>query len=209
MNRCVILSAGPVGDLTVLARMLRPDDRIIAADGGLALAHRLGVTPDTVVADFDSGSLDGVPEGTVVVRLPVKKDVTDTAAAVQLAVEQGYRDIVILGGTGGRLDHQYANMQLLVSLAQQNVRVVLADERNCIEAVTASPYTILPEQGRSFSLFAFGDPVHNLCITGALYSLQGYTLRSDDSLCISNSTMDAPCQVTFDSGVLLVFYSHD
>ena len=45
MNRCVILSAGPVCDPVALAGYLLPDDYIIAADGGWQLALQMGVTP--------------------------------------------------------------------------------------------------------------------------------------------------------------------
>ena len=53
-NRCVILSAGPVEDAGRLRGLLRPDDWVIAADGGLRLAQRVGVRPAAVGADFDS-----------------------------------------------------------------------------------------------------------------------------------------------------------
>ena len=39
-------------------------------------------------------------------RLPVRKDVTDAAATAQVAREEGYREFLLLGATGGRLDHQ-------------------------------------------------------------------------------------------------------
>lgn len=209
VSRCVILSAGPVTDPSVLNTMLLSDDYIIAADGGLRLAQQLGVIPDKVVADFDSCKQPNVPKDVDLITLPVRKDVTDTAAAVQEGVDAGFRDFLILGGTGGRLDHQYANTQLLVSLAKQGCRAVLADERNHIEAVVSSPVTVAPCADRALSLFAFGGSVRGLSIHGASYELSGYELQPDDPLCVSNHTTDAPCEISFSEGTLLLFLSKD
>ncbi len=209
MSRCVILSAGPVDDPSALSKLLLPDDYLIAADGGLRLAALLRVTPHMVIADFDSCEETVLPESVSLVRLPVRKDVTDTAAAVQAGRDAGYRDFLLLGGTGGRLDHQYANTQLLVTLARDGCRAVLADERNRIEAVTVSPVVIDPLPGWHVSFFAFDSTVHSLTVRNAAYELSAYDLTPVDPLCISNHTMDKPCEISFLDGTLLVFHSKD
>ena len=139
MNRCVILCAGPVEDAAALAALLRPSDMIIAADGGRRLADTLGVRPRVIVSDFDSSAMPTDEKDVTVVHLPVRKDVTDAAAAVDYGWAAGYREFLLLGGTGGRLDHEYANYQLLVQLAQRGGRGMLADNRNRVEAVCRSP----------------------------------------------------------------------
>ncbi len=209
MSRCVILAAGPVCDPAVLKELLLPDDYIIAADGGFRLATAMGVVPHTVVADFDSCHEPKMPETISVVCLPVRKDVTDTAAAAEIGYNLGFRDFLLLGGTGGRLDHQYANTLLIVSLAHRGCRAVLADEYNRIEAKTHSPVKIHALQGWNLSLFAFGDVVHDLCVQGAAYELEQYNLNPTDPLCISNQTENGSCEITFSDGTLLVFYSKD
>ncbi|MBE6777821.1 MAG: thiamine diphosphokinase [Ruminococcaceae bacterium] len=209
VKRCVILSAGPVDDYASLRSLLLPDDYMVAADGGLRLAQQLGVIPHEVVADFDSGDPATVPPGTAIARLPVEKDVTDTAAAVQIAVRHGFDELLLLGCTGGRLDHQYANLLLLTSLSEQGVHAVLADERNRIEAVMTSPVVIPCRPGWQLSLFAFGAPVENLCIHGAHYALENYRLLPNDPLCISNRIVADKCEITFRSGMLLIFQSCD
>lgn len=207
MSRCVILSAGPVSDLQALRDLLLPDDFIVAADGGWRLAERLGVVPAAVVADFDSSEIPNLPDCVDVVRLPVRKDCTDTAAAVTYALEKGYTDYLLLGCVGGRLDHQYAATQLLVQLAQKGCRAVLADGDNRITAITTSPYEAQPMDGWSLSLFAFGGTVHGLSIRHAAYELAGYDLQPSDPLCVSNAVDGAPCEITFADGTLLVFRS--
>ncbi len=207
VSRCVILCAGPVADPAALALLLRPDDLIVAADGGLRLAKRLGVAPAVVVADLDSAA-PAEAAGEPLIRLPVRKDCTDAAAAAEYAVSCGCREILLLGATGGRLDHEYGALLLLVQLARQGVHAVIADEKNRIEAHTASPVRPAVMPGWTLSLFAFGAPVEDLCIEGADYPLMHYRLLPDDPLCVSNTALSG-CTVTFSDGLLLVYRSHD
>ena len=208
MSRCVILAAGPVADVTPLKAMLRPDDRLIAADGGWRLAQRLGVTPSVLVADFDSMPPVDLPEGVELRRLPVRKDVTDNAAAAMYAYEDGYREFLFFGWSGGRLDHQQGAILTAVDLAQRGCRVTLADERNIVRVLTG-PVTVDPMPGWKLSLFAFGGPVCGLSIEGASYELTGYDLAPTDPLCTSNEFTDKPCRISFDRGTILLFCSKD
>lgn len=208
MSRCVVLGAGPAENIAALRSLLHEDDYCIAADGGLLLAECLSLKPAAVVADMDS-LMQTPPNGMDVVRLPVRKNMTDMAAAVQYGLDAGYTDFLLLGGTGGRLDHQYANIQLLVRLAKKGCTAVLADARNTITAITRSPYTVSVQPDWSLSLFAFGEPVTDLSIQNADYELDHYTLFPDDSLCVSNAVTQCPCTVSFTRGVLLLYRSKD
>lgn len=209
VSRCVILCAGPVADAEALRPYLRPNDRYLAADGGWRLAKRLGVTPTWLVADFDSMPPPDLPDGVKVRHLPVKKDVTDAAAAAQVAYEEGCRAFLLLGATGGRLDHQQGAFLLAADLARKGCAVTLADERNEIAFFTASPGLLPPHPGCKVSLFAFGGEVTGLTVTGLAYALTEYTLTPYDALCVSNEFTDAPATVTFREGTLMLFYSKD
>ena len=81
------------------------DDLVIAADAGLLTARRFGVEPSIVLGDFDTLGEPDVPEETELIRVPTQKDDTDTQLAVCVALERGAREIVIIGGLDGRLDH--------------------------------------------------------------------------------------------------------
>ncbi len=209
MSRCVILSAGPVPDTTSLRTLLWEDDYIIAADGGWHLAQRLGVTPAVLVADFDSMPMPSVPDEVRVISLPAKKDVTDTAAAAQLGYEQGCRTFLLLGCTGGRLDHQHAALLTAVDLAQKGCEVTVADADNTICIYTTSPGVLLPHPGYKVSLFAFGGPVTGLTVTGLAYELTDYRLTPYDPLCVSNEFTQQEARITFREGTLLLYYSKD
>ena len=100
--------------------------RIIAVDGGLEAAKKMGLVPDIIIGDFDTVSPEILKEyedmeNCRIIRLCPEKDDTDTESAINLAIREGFREIDVLGATGSRFDHTYANMFLLKKAYLQNV----------------------------------------------------------------------------------------
>lgn len=114
---------GPPPELCrrLLAPLMTPDPRsprpdeppvlIAAADSGLTAAEAAGLRPDWVVGDMDSladlSRLDAYPPERVL-RYGTEKDDTDTELALRLLWEKGCREVCLVGGGGGRLDHVLA-----------------------------------------------------------------------------------------------------
>lgn len=217
MSRCVILAAGPVEDPAQLRSLLRADDWFIAADGGWRLAEALGVPVSLLVADFDSlGSPGNPPAGTEILRLPVEKDWTDTMAAAMEGLRRGYRDFLLLGGTGGRLDHTVANFAVLYYLLRRGARAVMADAHNRVELKLPGLYRLEPEEGYKFSLFSYDGEVTGLTERQVFYPLDNATLTSDNPLGVSNEFLRnpsentlLPAEISFKTGVLMIFLSKD
>ena len=88
--------------------------------------RQAGIVPDLIAGDFDS--LGFKPETGKLLCLPVEKDVTDSYAAAMSAADEGFERIIIFGGTGGRTEHTFANVQLLAALAKRGVKGFLADD---------------------------------------------------------------------------------
>jgi thiamine pyrophosphokinase len=86
-------------------------DVIAAADSGLILAEAAGLAPDWIVGDMDSlddkKRLLKYPKECVL-KFPRDKDLTDTEIAIQLLIEKGCTEIILIGGGGGRLAHTFA-----------------------------------------------------------------------------------------------------
>ena len=208
-NRCVILSAGPYRDPIALSGYLLADDYIIAADGGWQLAMQMGVKPAMLVADFDSLGVPSVADGIEVVSLPVEKDVTDTAEALRLGYEAGYRSFLLLGCTGGRLDHLQAALTVAADYARRDCEIVLADEQNEIHLLSSGSYVYPACPDEKISLFAFGGDVTGLFIEGLKYSVSDYTLSPFDPLCVSNECVEEAACISFKTGLLMLYFSKD
>ena len=208
--RCVILAAGPVENAEILCPLLRPDDWVIAADGGVRLAGRLGIQPNLIVADFDSAkpdelSSDEVPQ----IRMPVEKDLTDTMAAAAEGLKRGFRDFLLLGCTGGRLDHTQACIAVMHYLLNRGAHAILADEHNRLELHIPGRFTVEPREFWKLSLLPYAGNVSGLTVKNAAYPLENKTLVMDDTLGISNEFLEGPVEISFQEGILMVFLSKD
>ena len=86
-------------------------DVIVAADSGLGICERAGISPGWILGDMDSLDdplrLEKYPPDRVL-RFPPDKDFTDTELAVNFLREKGCDEIWLSGGGGGRLDHLFA-----------------------------------------------------------------------------------------------------
>ncbi len=182
-----------------------PGDLVIAADGGYAALQTLGITPDLVVGDFDS--LGYVPEAEQVIRHPVRKDDTDTLLGIRLGLEHGYRNFVITGSVGGRLDHTLANIQALLFLMQHGARGLLYGDGTAITAVRNGSISI---SGTGlFSVFALDPVVSGVQLKQVSFPLQDGVLTYDYPLGASNEFLDAPAVIGADHGTLLVIWKAD
>lgn len=213
----------------------RENIRLIAADRGLEFFLDYLILPDVVIGDFDSLSEDGknflemqsedIPyggmlewklqkgEGKVVevVRLRPEKDDSDTQSAMNYAIQNGAKEIVILGVTGNRVDHLMANFGLLILAQKQDTEVALADRYNYMKLIPSGTILKKAEQfGKYVSFFPLGGDVTGLTLEGFKYPLDKYHLTTADSgLTVSNEISEEYAKVTYESGTLLMIMSRD
>lgn len=100
---------------------------------GLLTINGLGIVPDIILGDFDS--LGYVPKGDNIIRHKVEKDDTDMMLAVEKAIELGYHNITIFGGTGGRTDHTIANLQTMLYASINGVNIKMMDSGNVYRVI--------------------------------------------------------------------------
>lgn len=180
-------------------------DLVISADGGYLTLEKMGILPDVHLGDFDSLKPETpIPDTVRILRHPTRKDDTDTALAVKYGMEQGYTEFVILGGTGGRSDHTFANYQLLLGARKKGAHLLLVGEKDIAQCLFCEAVTLCGEEGKTFSVFAFGSDAQGVDILGASYDLQGGTLTADNPLGVSNAFLGSPVQLSVRDGALLV-----
>ena len=150
--RAILMCAGEYEKMEILRRA---EDLVIAVDGGLPRFLAQGIEPDLMGEDLFPllEKLERCGRKKVL-RLPREKDDTDTIYAARLCLEQGYRDFLIYGALGGRLDHTMANIQTLAWLRERDARAYLVGKTTLV-SVLSSEKVIFPENFEGiFSLFA-------------------------------------------------------
>lgn len=179
-------------------------DLLLAADGGLTHLERRGLTPHLIVGDFDS--LGRVPEGNNIIRHPVEKDDTDTMLAIKTGLERGYRDFVLYGCLGGRLDHAYANLQALVFLARRGAAGWLLGGGLAVTAVRNGRLDFGADHEGVISVFCPDGEARGVTLTGLHYPLQDAVLTSAFPLGVSNRFTGEAASVSVEDGTLLVMW---
>lgn len=203
MKPCVIIGASPW--CTVPAGFPTEGCTVICADGGFETAQKLGIQPDIVIGDFDSAST--VPSGDFeLITLPVEKDDTDSMAAVKLALERGYREFQILGALGGRFDHSYANLSVLLLIAANGGTGVLLDDNSTITLRRGGDSSLVLKDcvGKTISVFPFGVPTCVVSYEGLYYPLEHGTLSIETSLGTSNHIVETEASIIVEEGVALI-----
>lgn len=210
--RALLISGGTPPSSELLLSEVERSDYIIGIDKGLECLYKENIEPDIIVGDFDSvdrNILDKIiTSKKELLKYPPEKDYTDTQLAVNKALEMMADEIVILGGTGSRVDHSMANIGLLYQCMKKGKRAYIKDVNNTLFMIDKNSY-LEAKEFQIFSLVAFGGFVKKLNIKGAKYELNNYDLFPQDNITISNEFIGERVKVSFETGDLLVIYSKD
>lgn len=183
--RCVIIAGSPETNSDFIRKLVKSDDYVICADKGYLFAKNAGITPDLIVGDFDSYN-DEISENCEIITLNPHKDDTDTVHSIDVAFEKGYRDFIIAGALGGRIDHSFANISALEYIHSKGGKGVLLSEKERVEFLPKGNYIYREYKGKTFSVFPFG--CGKVCISerGTEYPLDRYYIKSSVPLGVSN-----------------------
>lgn len=204
----LIFGSAPCRDWGFLAPYLAGRDyKVFCADGGLLNAKAAGLSPDAVVGDWDSG---GAPQaGVPCTTLPAEKDMTDLQAAVDLALREGFADLLLCGCTGGpRLDHTASNLVLTEYVAARGGRAILVDGEN--ETRLLTPGTLVRPNVppyRYFSIIPLDRDVTGVTLVGAKYPLDQAHLTRGNTFSVSNEPSVHEVSITLETGRALLICS--
>lgn len=200
MSRFVIVGGAPITDYGYIKSLFNDGDKYIFCDSGLYHLSALGVTPDLIVGDFDSHPKPQTDIETIV--LPTVKDDTDTVYAAKEALLRGADEVLLIGVSGGRLDHTLGNLYLLSYLENRGCSAVLADDECEMSVVKSAD---VDRRYRFFSVINIDGTASGITITGAKYNLENAQIACEYQYGISNEVEGERASVSVASGrVLLV-----
>ena len=201
MKTCYIIAGG---DFDGFFDQINEEDMVIAADKGYIHAKNAGINPTMIIGDFDSSSQ---PEGDLVIKLNPIKDYTDTKAALMVAEDWGYKNVVVYAGLGGRESHTFSNIRNALEFKKKGINVVLKSKDKSFYIVDDQlNYDFAKEDNFYVSIFALSELVKSVDIKGLYYELNNYDLSIDDALGVSNETINKSFNISVESGYLLVIF---
>ncbi|MBE6668809.1 MAG: thiamine diphosphokinase [Ruminococcaceae bacterium] len=206
--RAFIYTGGSI-DASMIHRSPKNNDIAIAADSGYNNAVKLGVRPDIAVGDFDSFSDKKIPSDIERITVPSEKDFTDTMLAVNTALERGAREIIIIGGLDGRLDHTLSNLAILERLSQQHICATIEDGKNRVRYIESTSTLVARSKYKYLSLIAADKKIKGVCIEGCKYPLDNAVLKKDHQYAVSNEISGNVALISVKKGGLYIIESSD
>lgn len=189
-------------------------DLVIAVDSGFDHAVALGIAVDLLVGDLDSISPAGLrlaqASSVAIERYPAAKNETDLEIALEAATERDVERIILVGATGGRLDHQLANIGVLAACSASNRIVELWTAAERIVLIAGDTNLTVPAGvGTTVSLLPIGGPVTGVTTAGLEWPLHDATLSPFRALGVSNVVIGEGAAVAIRSGSLAVVINLD
>lgn len=180
-------------------------DYLVGVDKGALLCAQKGLMMDMAVGDFDSikpHDLDKIKQHAKhVVMLNQQKDESDSEVAVIQWVNRVDK-IILIGGLGGRMDHQYVNLQLMFHYP----KIHLIDDQNHM-FIAQDSMEIKREHYDYLSIFALEPSVVSL--KHVKYPLDQQLILPTDRYTLSNEFLEDGAYLVIEKGKLLIIKSRD
>ncbi len=212
-KRCVVVAAGPISKYEKIRSYLNPEtDFYIFCDNGIAAQKKLGVCADLILGDFDShrnpAEKDSELEKKTLV-LPRAKDDTDSVYAVKYALKKGFKDFLLLGMCGARMDHCLVNIYLLYFLFEQKVNAKIVDDFSEMQIVGKNP-VFVEDSWKYFSLVNICGTSKGVNIKNAKFPLENAVIENTFQYATSNETLPGKtAEISVEEGSLLLIKIFD
>lgn len=200
-RRAVVIAGGEIISYERVRSFLKPEDYYIFCDSGLFHKEGLNVEPDLIIGDFDSH--EKVDTGSEIITLPEMKDDTDSLSGVKLALKRGFKDFLLLGMTGRRMDHTLCNLYLLAFIKSHNGKALIVDDWSEMEVVEKEE-VFISDSYAYFSLIAWKGKCEGVNIENALYPLSSAVIEPEYQYGISNEPLKGGSRVWVEKGSLLL-----
>lgn len=178
----------------------------IGIDRGALCCVKQQIQMLCAVGDFDSVSeveKQQIAQVTSILPLPEHKNETDTEVAIHYALQHDYDEIVLYGGLGGRIDHELANVYLLMN---RNLPIILMNEQNRMRVLHPGVYHIK----KHYTYLSF-LALEESCISeeGVAYPLHFRSINNQDIYTISNEIIEEHATITIHEGSVIMIEAND
>lgn len=172
--KTVILGNGNFPCHSIPLKILRHAKTIICCDGAADELLIQGIIPTVIIGDMDSISEENrIKYEDRIVRI-ADQDTNDQTKAIEWAIGNGIKEIVILGSTGKREDHTIGNISLLCQYAKKIKVCSITDTGMFLPVIKSTEFESF--KGQQISIFSLNPltkissenlkyPLHELCLS--------------------------------------------
>jgi len=178
-------------------------DTIICADGGANSARKIGIIPDFIIGDLDSielSTLKYFENKSTIIQIKRQND-TDVEKCLKFAIKKGFKEVILLGLTGNRLDHTICNLGIVIKFFNQ-IKIYLAAESSFLTPINKVT-TFKSKIGETISIYAF-DKKTKISSVGLKYKLNKSSLPFGVKESTSNVSISNMVELNVSGGIVFV-----
>jgi thiamine pyrophosphokinase len=212
----LIVSNGLIKNPDVIMQLLQNnynfnnnDYLVISADGALKNCIKLKVMPDIIIGDMDSIKLSDkkilkeINQKINYIKFPHDKNESDTQLALDYALKNDIKNIILIGALGKRIDHTMANIFNIASEKFKNPDIKIIDENFEISVLRQSG-EIKGTKGNIISIFSLTPYTYFINTKGLKYELKEEKLFFSPIRGISNIFEEDKAVINIKEGCLLL-----
>ena len=178
---------------------------VFGVDFGAWFCLKNNIPMKAACGDFDSVN-DSQREVVFSMDIPIhkppkEKDLTDFDFALSLCND--YEEIFVFGALGGRRDHEYLNLALLIA----DKRITFINKQNRIRAIGKGKYIIKKDTFQYLSFIPLESS--KITIDQVKYPLHERLVDENDRYLTSNEILKEEAQVFVHKGSFLMIQSKD
>ena len=186
IKKAIIIGNGQKPSKSVISRLQKNGfTDIICADGGANNLFKLNIIPKFIIGDLDSISpdvLDYYSSKTKVIKVKDQNS-TDIEKCLNKLIKLNYKEAVLLGCTGNRLDHSLGNLSIMYKYAE-SIKTFLVHHQSFL-SIFNDKIELNTTPGETISFFGI-NPNIKISTTGFKYNLNNETITFGFRESISN-----------------------
>ena len=183
-------------------------DLIVAVDSGTEQAYKLFLKPDLIIGDLDS-----IDEKTIkrakkdevqILKYETNKNETDFELALKHVIDEEIKDITIIGGEYGEIDHLFGVLTVIISF-QEDQQILWIHKDQTVLIPNSKKIAI--GNNVEFSILPFTN-LRNLNISGAQWNLDNENIEFGKSITLRNISIDDNIEVSVEDGKFCLIYNN-
>lgn len=204
MKKCIIIANGKSPTKKVVDYFVNKGfSAIICADGGANSAKKIGIIPNFIIGDLDSISLSTLnyfKNKSTIIQIKRQND-TDVEKCLKFAIKKGFKEAILLGVTGDRLDHTICNLGIVIKFFNR-IKILLAAESSFLTPINKMT-TFKSKIGETISIYGF-DKKTKITSSGLKYKLHNTMLPFGIKESTSNVTVSNIVELNVKGGIVFI-----
>lgn len=204
MKKCLIIANGKSPTKKVVDYFVNKGfSAIICADGGANSAKKIGIIPNFIIGDLDSISLSTLnyfKNKSTIIQIKRQND-TDVEKCLKFAIKKGFKEAILLGVTGDRLDHTICNLGIVIKFFNR-IKILLAAESSFLTPINKMT-TFKSKIGETISIYGF-DKKTKITSSGLKYKLHNTMLPFGIKESTSNVTVSNIVELNVKGGIVFI-----